>query len=470
MVEQPIANVTSATPASSLSRFGRIVRSLQFKATLLVVALTLCVTAAVSGYLVRFGVKLIERQHYEQLAQSTAMLARAAAEPCARGDEAALQGLATEAADGLPLLYVVITAPDGTELAMAEHRGSHLLQDVRERHWGEQPVLGAPRVHETPEGTYLYLDVAYPIRTRVDAGTESGSGDTKLLGYVRAGMPVNRWRQTMSSKLDLVVGVGIVATAVAIMLGFVLIRRIVSPLEGLAGTMQTFSRGDFNVRSRFSRRDEIGELAIAFNRMADQQQQTHERIVQMNTELEERVAERTRQLRELAARDPLTRLYNRRHFSEALDQSFSGARRYDNDLAFIMIDLDDFKAVNDEHGHQIGDHVLKLVADTIARQLRTPDVAARYGGDEFVMFLPQTDADSARSLAARIVERFARDLAAELPAVRVTLSAGIASLQAVQAADVDSLIRCADRAMYEAKEAGKNRIVIATTLADATPR
>ena len=140
----------------------------------------------------------------------------------------------------------------------------------------------------------------------------------------------------------------VIAIAAVIPLGFLLIRRIVSPLATVTHAMRRFSEGRLDVRSGVRRSDEIGRLAATFNCMADQHQRTHERIVRLNADLEDRVARRTKQLRELAVREPLTGLFNRRHFNEMLAQRFSEATRYDGDLSCLMLDLDDFKSVNDE--------------------------------------------------------------------------------------------------------------------------
>jgi diguanylate cyclase (GGDEF)-like protein len=229
--------------------------------------------------------------------------------------------------------------------------------------------------------------------------------------------------------------------------------------------MINFSMGRLEVRSSIRRRDEIGRLAEAFNQMADQHQQTHLRIVRLNAELEERVAYRTHQLRELASRDPLTGLYNRRHFSDVLERRFAEAVRYRTDLSCIMIDLDDFKSANDAFGHQVGDQVLQLAAGTIVGQLRASDVAARYGGDEFILLLPQTDADRAQVLGARVIERFNDELLARFPKSAVRMSMGIASLHSLTTATAEGLIQAADHALYMAKTAGKNRIVMAAPAA-----
>jgi diguanylate cyclase (GGDEF)-like protein len=244
-------------------------------------------------------------------------------------------------------------------------------------------------------------------------------------------------------------------------LGFLVIRRIVAPLDGLAHAMVQFSHGRLDVRSPVIRRDEVGRLATAFNQMADQHQQTHQRMRRLNAELEERVAHRTQQLRELASREPLTGLYNRRYFNDTIERRFAEAMRYGDDLSCLMIDLDEFKKANDTFGHQVGDELLILTARTLLGQLRSADVAARFGGDEFVILLPQTDCDRAKALAERIIERFTADLSDRFPDVRVSMSIGIASLHQTHATEAELLVKAADHALYDAKTAGKNKLRVA---------
>ena len=190
--------------------------------------------------------------------------------------------------------------------------------------------------------------------------------------------------------------------------------------------------------------------------MADEHQQAHQRLLELNAELEQRVAERTRQLRELASREPLTGLYNRRHFSEVLEQALAQALRHDTDLSCIMLDLDDFKQANDALGHSAGDEILLITTRSITSRLRSSDVAARYGGDEFVLLLPQTTADQARILAERIVELVGAEITSRFPEIETRISAGIASIRSLNLSDGDSLVRAADSALYQAKLDGKN--------------
>lgn len=441
--------------------FANAVTSLQFRTTALMVTLTLVVTASVSGYILHHSRRLAQQQHETQLVQSASLLAKATAVTLANEDHAALQRLAEESANGMPLLYVIVSDVDGNQLAVAEHRHSSVLRWIDQNESRRVPIPGTPSFVGGQATAPVFLDITFPISRRSALDENAPPAPTELLGYVRTGMIADSWHRSMSSRLDLVIGISVLATVVAVPLGFFLVRRILAPLDCLSDVMLRFSQGQLDARCDVRRRDEIGRLAGVFNQMADQHRRTHERIVRLNAELEERVAYRTQQLREIASRDPLTGLYNRRHFTEMLDQRFSEALRYRADLSCLMIDLDEFKATNDDHGHQTGDDVLMLVASTISSQLRAADMASRYGGDEFIVLLPQTDTDRAHVLAERIVEQYKRELSARYSNLTVSMSVGIASLKSVGVEDSDALIRLADNALYKAKAAGKNRIVTA---------
>jgi diguanylate cyclase (GGDEF)-like protein len=165
---------------------------------------------------------------------------------------------------------------------------------------------------------------------------------------------------------------------------------------------------------------------------------------------------------EVAATDPLTGLYNRRHFGRVLEQLFSGARRYDTDLACVMIDLDGYKQLNDTFGHQVGDQLLVTAGKVITANLRTMDVAARYGGDEFIVLLPRAGGPEAANVVARIRDEFCHASAVVLHRAQgVTMSVGVGSLQGDHPTGAESLVAAADAALYRAKAAGRNRIVIA---------
>jgi diguanylate cyclase (GGDEF)-like protein len=163
-----------------------------------------------------------------------------------------------------------------------------------------------------------------------------------------------------------------------------------------------------------------------------------------------------------AMTDELTGLFNHRRFQEVMTSEVERARRYDQDMGLIMLDIDNFKRVNDTYGHMQGDMVLREVARVLRQSAREIDEPARYGGEEMAVALPQTDLDGAYNFAERVRHRIE---ALELPllegdgTLKVTASFGAASLAHSSGADKDSLVAAADAALYRAKRSGKNRTV-----------
>lgn len=166
-----------------------------------------------------------------------------------------------------------------------------------------------------------------------------------------------------------------------------------------------------------------------------------------------------------ARTDPLTGLGNRQQFEERLRQIVLETDRFGGTCALVLGDIDHFKRVNDEHGHQAGDQVLRAVADIFTRTIRVVDSCARYGGEELALFLPQTGLDGARELAERLRARVAEQplMVAGRP-VSVTISFGVATYPDV-AHTREDLFESADRALYAAKREGRNRVAVA----DASP-
>lgn len=166
---------------------------------------------------------------------------------------------------------------------------------------------------------------------------------------------------------------------------------------------------------------------------------------------------------EMAITDQLTGLHNRRYMSRHLDNLVSGAGRTAKPLAFLILDIDYFKSVNDGHGHDIGDEVLKEFASRISANVRGIDLACRYGGEEFVVVMPDTDMNLAFSIAERLrksIETTPIVISRAPGKLNITISIGIAATQG--AADTsEALLHRADQALYSAKRTGRNRVVIA---------
>jgi diguanylate cyclase (GGDEF)-like protein len=161
------------------------------------------------------------------------------------------------------------------------------------------------------------------------------------------------------------------------------------------------------------------------------------------------------QLSRLATHDPLTGLVNARSFAARLTQELERNRRYPRPLALLYLDLDDFKVINDSHGHQTGDAVLRLVADAMRSSVRQADIIGRLGGDEFAVLMPETDSALADAAAKRLAAGL-RNVFKGTPSV--TASIGVVSCTATET-NTDQLLRRADQAMYDAKKAGKDRVV-----------
>jgi diguanylate cyclase (GGDEF)-like protein len=193
-------------------------------------------------------------------------------------------------------------------------------------------------------------------------------------------------------------------------------------------------------------------------------------LTQANDDLERRVQERTKRLREqnkalrearrrieeLSRRDALTGLTNRRWLDEVLRLEVERSRRYVAPLSLVMVDLDLFKEVNDSFGHVVGDQVLKSVAEALEGAVRMTDVVGRYGGEEFLVLLPNTELEQARLLAERMRAGLHLMPVTFRPEA-VTASFGVAQWSAED--NVASLVDRADEALYEAKQGGRDRVV-----------
>ena len=166
------------------------------------------------------------------------------------------------------------------------------------------------------------------------------------------------------------------------------------------------------------------------------------------------------EVQRLATLDGLTGTYNRRHFMELAQREYDNARRFGHPLTAMMLDVDHFKRINDRHGHHVGDQVLRILADRCRTALRSVDVLGRYGGEEFAILLPgSTQHHAATVLAERIRRRVADEpIPTDDGAVKVTVSVGVAELDE-EMRNPGDLFKRADAALYEAKQAGRNRVV-----------
>ncbi len=249
-----------------------------------------------------------------------------------------------------------------------------------------------------------------------------------------------------SSRLgERIIQVVIFASLLAVLIATIASRALTSSLKRINLAVQQFARERKNAPLPVQRQDELGQLARSF--------------VQMQEEIVEHLEELSRSrnaLEHLARHDPLTGLPNRRVFFERLEHALAAARRSAKPLAVLFVDLDHFKQLNDSLGHSIGDRVLQAVANLLRSATRESDTVARLGGDEFVILIEQLD-DPGRVVAVlhKLHERFQLPMLLDGHEVKVQASMGV-SLFPRDGDDIESLVQQADRAMYVAKNAGRN--------------
>ncbi len=271
----------------------------------------------------------------------------------------------------------------------------------------------------------------------------SGSGAAS--GLDLAGL--SRWAWT--TNFVIVLGTGGITYALAVW-------RLL-PLLDLAEGARRLAAGEAGVRvDQDAPIGEVRTLAESFNHMA-------RRLDESYQELERRHRELTRAnevLEQLSATDGLTQLFNHRHFQVQFSREAKRAERSGSTLCLVLVDVDDFKLLNDRLGHSAGDRVLQEIAKAMQGQIRQTDYLARYGGEEFALLLPQTSLEGGTALAEKVrgaVEALDAPVIGPEGRAQVTVSVGVALYAKGPEASFDA----ADRALYEAKAAGKNRVVVA---------
>lgn len=283
---------------------------------------------------------------------------------------------------------------------------------------------------------------------------------------------------TLALLVSVIVMVGLVSLVIS--------RRLTTPLISIIDTLEALKSGRWHLRVRHHHHDSAEAVALVegINQLADtieaqlerlQHQATEleiqaETLKQYNHDLEEAVAERTKELEALSLVDPMTGLYNRRHYAQAGADLWNWVARQQECLVFALLDVDFFKSYNDSMGHQAGDEALTLVAQCLQQSCRrSSDIAFRMGGEEMALLAVVKDVSDAMQLAERL------RLSVESSAIKhphnpvkgvLTVSIGVAMLDAracqhASEANLDGLYRLADEALYRAKHQGRNQVVLA---------
>ena len=251
---------------------------------------------------------------------------------------------------------------------------------------------------------------------------------------------------------------GLLAVALFAMLtGGYMIWDLGRLLERLA-TLLAEERG---IGELAARNDEVGTIMSSFSRMLETVERQAAEINSFALRLDSAYKELENtniRLKETSFKDEVTGLYNRRFLSVRLEEELSRYRRFDHPVSLVLMDLDGFKAVNDEMGHMVGDETLRDIGQILMKHSRGINVVSRYGGDEFAVLLVETSKPGAQLYADRI-----RQIIEDYPFAHrrpITASFGIANLPDDDAKTSEDLIRAADEALYVAKRAGKNQVAV----------
>lgn len=277
----------------------------------------------------------------------------------------------------------------------------------------------------------------------------------------------------------------VAAVLLALLFSRVLARQLVRPIRLLALQCREITEGHLGDRVQSRTRDEMDSLVAAFNAMAERLEQTERghreaqrRLTQAKEDLERRVAQRTRNLADLNQRllneiaerkraqavlaemahtDPLTGLMNRRAMLDQLQHQAKYAARTGKSFVVLCADIDNFKSINDTHGHEAGDHLLRLAGERLTAAVRGQDQVSRWGGEEFLLLLPESDLEAGVAAA----EKIRRALESEpfhFGGVRLnmTLSIGVSAYPGY--GPINACILAADQALYRAKDGGRNRV------------
>lgn len=311
--------------------------------------------------------------------------------------------------------------------------------------------------------------------------------DGRVIGHLKLGLNANVFH-TQLNKQHTIQLLRQFFIIMFILIGefIVLSILIVQPISRITSAMKksTENTNGFIEAIETNSRDEFGSMTEEFNRMS-------QRVNEMNQELQSDVASADKQLivsnnqlkeqshelkrindelRILSITDPLTGIYNRRHFDEQITTEVNIVKRYNQQCSLLLLDLDHFKSINDIHGHYAGDIVLKSVATTLLNSLRKTDRLFRVGGEEFAVLCKHTDEDHASIIAEKLRKSINDlDIDVEHKKIQVTTSIGVSTIpNSIIKGDFtrDDFYLCSDRALYYSKDNGRNRTTLSRDIPD----
>ena len=415
--------------------------------------------------------------YHDEARSRAADQVRSLAMPCARSMAVhaldRLDGYLNQAATGrhgsMPLRSIAMLDINGAVVANA-NSGVGAEQGNRDLGFGA-PFFRQATESRQPRwrrhrlaGGGLVLDVSIPAISGLRWGT------------LIARFDLSEVEKRVATARSIMVGLALLLTAVlALAQNLALARVVAEPVAELARTAEGIRRGSLDARAWVASKDELGELAVDFNAMADELQSYTESLERKVEERSAEVRRKNRQLEDVNARlngavrelervattDKLTGVANRRYFDEALEFEFRRAERTGHPFCMVMVDVDHFKNYNDRNGHQAGDRALQRIVKVLGAKLRTTDLLARFGGEEFVILLYDTEKNAALKVAESLrlaITQADFEHGDGQPLGRVSASFGVAG-HPEDASQPEQFLGCADTALYAAKAQGRNRVV-----------
>jgi diguanylate cyclase (GGDEF)-like protein len=258
--------------------------------------------------------------------------------------------------------------------------------------------------------------------------------------------PVSGWEVIRKAK-------EIKGTQVVVMTGF----------ASLDTSLEAIRHGVFDFMEKpldFDRLERVVRNGVRHSLLIHENARLLEELESKNYELETEIRKVRNELEDMTIRDELTGLHNYRYLMNLLEREISRSVRYKHPLTLAMIDLDDFKMLNDTYGHSAGNEALKAIARIFTSSTRAADSVCRFGGEEFAIVLPVTTPQQAEPILKRMCQKIRQQNIPVDPSHSLTISIGVAACPR-DAQTVDDLIRLADKALYSAKEEGKDRVVLA---------
>lgn len=253
------------------------------------------------------------------------------------------------------------------------------------------------------------------------------------------------------------------ATFFALVLNY----SIISPVRKLTYALNEVALGQHNIHfNHIDDKDEIGSMQLAYEKLRRKLLQGDiykATVSQQQKEIKYRKSQQDH-FQQLALTDALTGAVNRHHFNEVLDQEITNVNNHGSPLSIMVLDIDHFKKINDSYGHGVGDEVLVLFYQTCLDTVRSSDVVARVGGEEFVIIMPNTELNNASKFAERLRAKIAQlEINIAQQKISVTVSIGVSQWQSDYFINAETFIAHADKSLYQAKNSGRNKVVIAQT-------